>query len=809
MASNLNWFIKRLSAMDAKEIPWRVSQTFRYKVESVRFKKQYKVTDKLFNRKYSRLQAEPKRLGLNLRNEFYTLGTSIPLLGDFKYEDYKSDWFQGFGGEGTSPWPMIPSSKLNYRERNDIGDARMNWELNKHFQFAMLAKDYYASGDSVYLNELSELFEDWNDKNPFLWGISWVSAIEIAERCMNWCYMYSFLEAALHKEFHKDSVQHNKGKHKHKKSDKTTDSTISAAALEANTDIKNTPSDDASSIPSDIAVKIQTLLNSTSVGILNMADYISHHYSQFSSANNHLIVEISAVMHAGILFDYMPWIKLAESILTREIFLQNYSDGINKEESQYYQTFEMEVLALDLRLLRLNDIETSKSWDKLLRSMSRYISNNIGDHDEILSFGDDDDGRIIDFHGGCNHFKYTLELMGLLLDERYTELNLPTSNDNPDAASAINNNNKSKKQSKPKHNKPEKEIAETKSSSAIITESQASEPENINIFASPISETVLWLFSKEDIIKSREKSYYRRSSSIIRPEGGMTVFMSKDSNITTAELDATDTVHKTMSKSKERNGSKTNIPDILIGIDHAPLGYGSIAAHGHSDALSFQMFADGTRIFADPGTYIYHCDTESRNDFRRTCRHNTVCINSTDQSEMMGPFLWGRKATCTLDGFTNTEDIDEVMATHDGYSPIKHTRKFTFKKKEGILLIEDWLTKDNEPFVPDESHAAVFNLLLGEKASVSLAEENTSSEKDDCNNNNSIPKALTSKFSTYNFNSVTGIVTATIEFISGFGKISLSQKDLSTEYGIKNPAPAIEASIISDHAVTKICLTRK
>lgn len=782
MASNLNWFIKRLSAMDAKEIPWRISQTLRYKSESVRFKKQCKVTDKLFNRKYSRLQAEPKRLGLNLRNEFYTLGTSIPLLGDFKYEDYKSDWFQGFGGEGTSPWPMIPSSRLNYRERNDIGDARMNWELNKHFQFAMLAKDYYASGDSAYLNELLELFEDWNDKNPFLWGISWVSAIEIAERCMNWCYMYAFLESALHREFRKDSAHHKKDKHKNKKSGKNSDSIDDSAALEANANIKNALSEGASSIPSDDAVKIQTLLNSISVGVLNMADYISHHYSQFSSANNHLIVEISAVLHAGILFDYMPWIKLAESILTREIFLQNYSDGINKEESQYYQTFEMEVLALDLRLLRLNDIKPSRSWDKLLRSMSRYISNNIGNNDEILSFGDDDDGRIIDFHGGCNHFKYTLELMGLLLDEKYTELKLPTNSDNPDVISAINSNSKSKKKSKHKHAKPEKEIPDTKTLDVITSDSQDSGSENINIFASPISETVLWLFSKEDIIRSQEKNYYRRSSSITRPEGGMTVFMS---------------------------GGYENIPDILIGIDHAPLGYGSIAAHGHSDALSFQMFADGTRIFADPGTYIYHCDTESRNDFRRTCRHNTVCISGADQSEMMGPFLWGRKATCTLDGFTNTEDIDEVMATHDGYSPIKHTRKFTFKKKEGILLIEDWLTKDNEPFVPDESHAAVFNLLLGEKASVSLAEENTSSEKDDFNNNNSIPKALTSKFSTYNFNSVTGIVTATIEFISGFGKISLSQKDLSTEYGIKNPTPAIEASIISDHTITKICITRK
>lgn len=762
MASNLNWFIKRLSAMDAKEIPWRVSQTFRYKTESVRFKKQYKVTEKLFNRKYSRLQAEPKRLGLNLRNEFYTLGTSIPLLGDFKYEDYKKDWFQGFGGESTSPWPMIPSSKLNYRERNDIGDARMNWELNKHFQFAMLAKNYYASGDTAYLNELTELFEDWNDKNPFLWGISWVSAIEIAERSINWCYMYAFLEAALHKEFRKDFVHHKKGKHKHKKSGKDSDSTGSTGSLEANAAIKNTPSDDASSIPSDVAVKIQTLLNSIRVGVLNMADYISHHYSQFSSANNHLIVEISAVLHAGILFDYKPWIALAERILTREIFLQNYSDGINKEESQYYQTFEMEVLALDLRLLQINGIEPSKSWNKLLRSMSRYISDNIGDHGEVISFGDDDDGRIIDFHGGCDHFKYTLELMGLLLDERYTKLCLP----------------------------------------------HAEETDN-NIFSSAISETVLWLFSKEDIIKSQEKKYYRRKTSIVRPMGGMTVFMSKGTDADASEQNAEKTTHSATSDSKSENGSRKNIPDILIGIDHAPLGYGSIAAHGHSDALSFQMFADGARIFADPGTYIYHCDTESRNDFRRTCRHNTVCINGLDQSEMLGPFLWGRKATCTLDGFTYTEDIDEVMATHDGYSPIKHTRKFTFKKKEGILLIEDWLTKGNEPFVPDEGHAAVFNLLLGEKANVSPSEESTSSKKDDSVDNNSMQKAPIRKFSTFNFNTVTGIVTTTIEFISGFGDISLTQKDLSIEYGIKNPAPAIEASIISDHAVTKICITRK
>ena len=258
------------------------------------------------------------------------------------------------------------------------------------------------------------------------------------------------------------------------------------------------------------------------------------------------------------------------------------------------------------------------------------------------------------------------------------------------------------------------------------------------------------------------------------------------------------TVFRSVSNpSKSADKVNSNIPDILIGIDHAPLGYGSIAAHAHADALSFQMFADGTRIFADPGTYIYHCDTESRNDFRRTSRHNTVSINGVDQSEMLGPFLWGRKAISTFEGFARTEDIDEVTASHDGYKPVIHSRKFTFKKKEGILLIEDRLIKDKKPFVPDAKHHAVFNLLLGETAVLEEAKDDASK------------KALTYSLGSSETDNSNGKLNVTIEFVSGFGDIVKTEKDLSTEYGIKNPAPAIEASIVSDTAVTKISLVRK
>lgn len=87
--------------------------------------------------------------------------------------------------------------------------------------------------------------------------------------------------------------------------------------------------------------------------------------------------------------------------------------------------------------------------------------------------------------------------------------------------------------------------------------------------------------------------------------------------------------------------SKNN--KVLIGIDHADLGFGSLAAHGHADALSFQMFIEGVPVFVDPGTYNYHVPKKTRDEFRATKNHNTVCVNDQNQAEILGPFLWGKR----------------------------------------------------------------------------------------------------------------------------------------------------------------------
>jgi hypothetical protein len=78
--------------------------------------------------------------------------------------------------------------------------------------------------------------------------------------------------------------------------------------------------------------------------------------------------------------------------------------------------------------------------------------------------------------------------------------------------------------------------------------------------------------------------------------------------------------------------------------DAGPLGLGSLAAHGHADALAIWASLDGKRLLIDAGTYAYHEDPAWRDHFRSTPAHNTLTLDGKNQSEIQGPFLWGRKA---------------------------------------------------------------------------------------------------------------------------------------------------------------------
>ncbi|EEA82112.1 hypothetical protein CLONEX_02040, partial [[Clostridium] nexile DSM 1787] len=40
---------------------------------------------------------------------------------------------------------------------------------------------------------------------------------------------------------------------------------------------------------------------------------------------------------------------------------------------------------------------------------------------------------------------------------------------------------------------------------------------------------------------------------------------------------------------------------------------------------------------------IIMCLKRTRDEFRATKNHNTVCVNDQNQAEILGPFLWGKR----------------------------------------------------------------------------------------------------------------------------------------------------------------------
>lgn len=571
--------------MNLAEIGWRFQQKMLQRQERKRYgNKLVSIGSMVFNSNLSNLEFDPNGIGLNFENHQYGQNTEVSQL---KGPDY-------------GRWPNTFSYGLDYKQRDDLGDARTNWEKNRHFDWTLMAKAYYVSKDEKYLQQLKYNINTWCEKNPFLHGISWTSAMELAIRAINWMYVLAFVRIC--------------GK----------------------------------DIPA------------LRVGAINMVDYLTKHYSRYSSANNHLLVEATAIGLAGYAFSCQLWKDLAIRILSEELCKQNYSDGVNKELSLHYQTFGMEAYLL------MAHISRERRWNDMLKKQCEYVAHTMWREKTVCEFGDDDEGKILDLQGGKWHqWEWVLQLGSLVTGVRYSQFE-------------------------------------------------------------DICENTRWLYSDKEIEAIKKKPLYENRQSRCFKEGGNSFLRDKDDRI-------------------------------LIGIDHAALGFGAIAAHGHADALSFQMLVDGAPVFTDPGTYIYHCDLEHRNAFRKTINHSTVCIGGKDQSEMLGAFLWGKRAECKLERFVSNDEMDIVTASHDGYRPVIHQRTFEWHKVDKKLRIKDSFTKERD---------WVSTLMLGKNVKV-VSQSAESVEL------------------------LSGENVVRISVNTDIDMLMVEYAEVSTEYGVRYPSKAI------------------
>lgn len=130
-------------------------------------------------------------------------------------------------------------------------------------------------------------------------------------------------------------------------------------------------------------------------------------------------------------------------------------------------------------------------------------------------------------------------------------------------------------------------------------------------------------------------------------------------------------------------------------VDAGPLGYLSIAAHGHADALALILSIGGHEVLVDPGTYAYHANRRWRDYFRGTSAHNTLRVDGEDQSVPGGNFLWLSHARAKCVRFETGTERDVFEGLHDGYlrldDPVIHRRRIEFDKPGMRMAVSDVL----------------------------------------------------------------------------------------------------------------------
>lgn len=142
--------------------------------------------------------------------------------------------------------------------------------------------------------------------------------------------------------------------------------------------------------------------------------------------------------------------------------------------------------------------------------------------------------------------------------------------------------------------------------------------------------------------------------------------------------------------------------EIWCRCDDGPLGFLSLAAHGHADALSIEVRFGGAEILADPGTYCYHGERRWRSYFRSTIGHNTLEVAGVDQSVSGGPFMWLRAARSRCTRASGLVEAPRAVwqAEHDGYQrlspPATHRRTVELSRATRELTIIDQLECDGE-----------------------------------------------------------------------------------------------------------------
>jgi len=531
----LGWYFNRLRAMSPEEIMTRTNLA---------------IKKKLWQRRSHWVSPEANLSEANLgeRDTWNFPNLDLEKINQAEKEDLLSEADRYLEGKYTLlnfdfvepeiDWHLDPQTgirpplefgpNLNYRDPSFAGNAKNIWEKNRHHHLTILALAYRLTKQEDYALAVEKQLLSWLEANPVPLGINWSSSLELGVRLISWSWCDRLLRG--------------------------------------------------SSVHSSLFGS-QGLLWSS---IYWHQWFIVQHYSQGSSANNHLIGEMAGLFIATSLWSVFPesprWHSLAKKSLEQEVSRQTFKSGLNREQAFSYQIFSLEFFLLAGIEAERFDVPFSSAYQDWVKRMLEVIPFLTDRGGNLPQYGDGDDGMALQLRPISSSRLDWLFHLG----RQWLAAQVPLPSDN----------------------------------SGLLT-----------------SKLICQDF--QDKVNAEESP----QSSVSFEDAGLFVL-----------------------------ASQRGLEDEVFCLaDAGRLGFLSIAAHGHADALSFTLSVGGVPIIVDPGTYIYHAEPQWRDYFRSTKAHSTILVDGVDQSEPAGIFLWKHKAQAKVISWEEKPEGAVLLAAHDGY----------------------------------------------------------------------------------------------------------------------------------------------
>jgi hypothetical protein len=112
-----------------------------------------------------------------------------------------------------------------------------------------------------------------------------------------------------------------------------------------------------------------------------------------------------------------------------------------------------------------------------------------------------------------------------------------------------------------------------------------------------------------------------------------------------------------------------------------------LPAHGHCDALSFELSNNGSPLIVNSGTYRYESG-EWRDFFRSTKAHNTVTVSSKEQSQFWGSFRVAKRINKVRRKQFIYKNIEFYAGSYVSYSETEHKRFIGYIDKNTIIVLD-------------------------------------------------------------------------------------------------------------------------